>query len=353
MLYRETDIFVSGQGGYHTYRIPALAVTTKGTILAFCEGRKFSSSDSGDIDLVLKRSLDNGKTWAETQIVWDEGPDTAGNPAPVVDRATGTIWLGMCKNLAQGHEGLICQGKAPRTAWMTRSDDGATWAQPVEITKDVKKPSWTWYATGPCHGIQLSSGRLVLPCDHIVGVKFDRKDPYHSHVILSDDHGLTWRIGGIVPDGTNESVIVETVDGALYINCRNYLGAKRRAFAWSYDGGESFTDFGYDETLVEPICQASMVRFTDEKTGDRNRVLFSNPASTNREKMTVRLSYDECRSWNAGRLLHAGPSAYSELCVVPDMTVGCLYERGQKTPYERITFAQFDLEWLTDGKERL
>ena len=127
----------------------------------------------------------------------------------------------------------------------------------------------------------------------------------------------------------------------------------RRACAWSKDGGETWSEVRLVDTLVEPPCQASIVRFTDEKHHDRNRVLFSNPAGTKREKMTVRISYDECQTWNAGKLLYDGPSAYSDLCTAPDMTIYCLYERGEKHPYELITFAQFNIEWLTDGEEHL
>ncbi|MBI2191462.1 MAG: exo-alpha-sialidase [Planctomycetes bacterium] len=346
-MLRQTDLWTSGQGGYHTYRIPALAVTTRGTLLAFCEGRKSGRGDAGDIDLLLRRSRDGGKSWGNVQLLVDDGPNTAGNPAPVVDAATGTVWLLFCKNLGDGAESLIIEGKAPRTVWVTSSrDDGTTWSGPREITSSVKRPGWTWYATGPGHGLQLRSDRLLVPCDHIVGLRFQPSDPYHSHVILSDDQGATWRIGGIVPEGTNESTAVEVATGGIYINCRNYKGEKRRAFAWSRDNGEAFSDFGWDDSLVEPICQASAIRYPGPWETEPDRVLFANPASHRREKMTVRVSEDCCRSWSPGRVLHAGPSAYSDLCVGPDGSVGCLYERGDEHPYETLTFARFDLAWL-------
>jgi len=349
MKCQQFDLYTSGQEGYHTFRIPALAVTTHGTLLAFAEGRKHGRGDAGEIDLVLKRSVDNGVTWQPLQNIVTETGMTCGNPCPVVDRDTGVIWLPFCKNLADGDENLITQGKAPRTVWITHSrDDGATWSVPEEITASVKESSWTWYATGPTHGIQLRTGRLVIPCDHMVGQYFDRKrDPYHSHVIYSDDHGASWQIGGTVDIGTNECTVVETVDGAIYINCRNYVGEKRRAVAWSHDQGASFTGFRWEESLVEPICQASLVRY------DPQYVLFANPASTAREKLTVRLSADECQSWPVAKVLHAGPAAYSDLAVAPDLTICCLYERGDEHPYERLTLARFDLAWLTSGKDGL
>ncbi|MFH1569123.1 MAG: sialidase family protein [Gemmatimonadota bacterium] len=356
----QTELFTAGQGGYHTYRIPALLTTPSGIVLAFCEGRRDSRSDSGQIDLLSRRSLDGGLTWSAPQVVATVPGMTCGNPCPVEDAGTGTIWLPFCQNRADGPEGLICEGKAPRTVWLTSSrDGGASWAAPHEITAAAKDPSWTWYATGPGHGIQLASGRLVVPCDHIVGRAFDRKtDPYHSHVILSDDGGRTWRIGGIVPEGTNECAVVEVDDGqALYINCRNYRGAKRRAAAWSRDRGESFSGHSWEEALVEAICQASLTRLTRAGTHDRNRVLFANPASEVRERLTVRLSYDECRSWAVARPLYDGPSAYSDLAVAADaagdLTILCLYERGADGPYEHLTLARFDVGWLTTGADRV
>ena len=343
----QTDLFTSGTQGYHTYRIPALAPTPEGTLLAFCEGRLYGGGDAGKIDLLLKRSFDGGQSWEPTQVLVAQDDMTCGNPCPVVDRRDSTIWLPFCKNLAEGPESTIIADRAPRTIWLTHSrDQGASWAEPVEITAAVKDPRWTWYATGPGHGIQLDSGRLVVPCDHIVGVDFKPSDPYHSHIVLSDDHGASWRLGGDVPEGTNECAVVQTVDGDLYINSRNYTGDKRRASAWSRDGGASFGDFRWEDELVEPICQASMARLTRAPQDDRNRVLFANPASTTRAKMRVRLSYDECRSWTAGRLLYEGPAAYSDLAVLPDKTACCLYERGRERPNEQLTLARFNAAWL-------
>ena len=357
-IFEQQALYISGKGGYVRYRIPALAVTVKGTILAFCEARKFTGRDTDQIDMFLRRSFDNGRTFEDAQLVTTEEGWVCGNPAPVVDRSTGTIWLLLCKNLKDGDETMICEGKAPRTVWVTHSDDdGETWAEPHEITARVKSPEWSWYATGPCHGIQLRSGRLLIPCDHIVLVDRNRQDPYHSHVLYSDDHGQTWQIGGLADEGTNESTVVETVDGWLYLNCRNKYrpagGGNYRAITWSEDGGESFTPIVHDAALLEPICQASVCRFTEAEHHDRNRVFFANPASRTRDHLTVRLSYDECRTWPVARLLHEGPAAYSDLCVAPDMSICCLYERGAKGPYETVSLARFNLEWLTDGADRL
>jgi sialidase-1 len=321
--------------------------------------------DSGDIDIVLKKSVDNGRSWGPLQVIVRTGPDTDGNPAPVLDRETGTVWLLFCRNRADGPEDEIIEGRAPRTVWITSSEDeGETWAQPREITDQVKDPSWTWYATGPCHGVQLRSGRLVVPCDHVQGTAAGYHDVAssvavlaatgHAHLIYSDDHGESWHIGGVAQVGTNESVVVQTADGSLYLNSRNYVGGRRRAYAWSYDDGRSFREAGHDEALPEPICQASLIRFTEAGTHDRNRILFSNPASsTRRERMTVRISYDECRTWSAGKVLHEDHAAYSDLCVADDLSIGCLFGRGGGTGYEGLAFARFDLAWLSDGADRV
>src|SRR5437870_536646 len=148
----EMDLFVTGRDGYHTYRIPSLLVTAKGTLLAFCEGRRHGRGDTGDIDLVLKRSVDGGAAWQPMTVVWDDGPNTIGNPCPVLDRSNGTIWLPLTRNLGQDTERQIVEGTSHgnRTVWIMKStDDGATWSKPLEITATSKAPDWTWYATGP------------------------------------------------------------------------------------------------------------------------------------------------------------------------------------------------------------
>jgi sialidase-1 len=196
-----------------------------------------------------------------------------------------------------------------------------------------------------------------VPCDHIVFQDYSRQDPYHAHIIYSDDHGATWQIGGSADEGTNESTVLETADGWLYLNCRNKVplaeGGNQRAIAWSSDSGNSFSPIVHDAALLEPICQASVCRLTLAPAFDRNRALFANPNSRTRDHLTVRLSYDECRTWPIQRLLHAGPAAYSDLCVTEDLSICCLYERGDAGPYERITLARFNLAWLTRGTDRL
>jgi len=358
-LCEQSPLFTSGQEGYHAYRIPALVVTPPGTVLAFCEGRVNAYGDAGVIRLLLRRSFDNGHTWTPQQVVVAEDDMTCGNPCPVVDGRSGRVVLAFCKNLADGPEGTIMKGEAPRTVWMTLSDDdGATWSVPVEITAAVKRADWTWYATGPGHGIQLAGGRLIVPCDHVVGVHHDaERDPRHSHVIYSDDSGRSWILGGIVGAGSNECEAVETEDGAIYLNARNPRERGQRAFAWSRDGGLTFEPRQVDPTLIEPPlwggCQASLVRYSHAAPGSVPRVVFANPVSREevRRNMTLRSSTDECRTWSAGRTLWPGPAAYSDLAVAPDRTILCLYERGDEHPYQTLTLARLDLAWVIDGAE--
>jgi len=356
---RFTDVFVSGSDGYHTYRIPALLVAPDGNLLAFCEGRKAGRSDSGDIDLLLKRSGDGGMTWSRQQIVWDDGANTCGNPCPVIDRATGAIWLALTWNHGRDSERQIKQnaGIDTRRVFMTcSSDNGRTWAKPREITDTAKRPEWRWYATGPGVGIQLErgpwKGRLVIPCDHSIVAPND-PDGYNSHVILSDDHGETWRLGGVVRPAVNECQVVELADGTLLINMRNYDRSRTtRAIATSTDGGMTWSAVRHDPALVEPVCQASLLRYTVQPRDGRNRLLFANPGHAEvgqRRDMTMRMSYDEGRTWPVGRVLRPGPAAYSCLAILPDGRIACLFEAGEKHPYERITLACFSRDWLANA----
>jgi sialidase-1 len=352
---RQAALFVSGRCGYNTYRIPAVVVTLQGTVLAFCEGRRNSGSDTGDIDLVVRRCA-NGNQFGPQQVVWDDGSNTCGNPCPVVDRTTGTIWLLMTHNLGIDDEGQIVArtSKGTRTVWVSRSDDdGVSWSKPVEITgrpngppnaSFTKRSEWTWYATGPGAGIQLRSGRMVIPCDHTeAGTRI-----MNSHVIYSDDHGVTWRLGGTAGPRTNECEAIELTDGRLLLNMRNYNREHTcRAVATSRDQGQTWSAVSYDEALVEPVCQASVRRYSLAATGSKDRVLFSNPANTRKRKqLTIRLSYDECRTWPVSRVLYSGASMYSSLAVQADGTILCLYERSAPATGSTVTLARFGLDWL-------
>ncbi len=336
-------LYASSSEGYNTFRIPAIVTSKNGTLLAFAEGRKNSSSDTGNIDLVLKRSTDNGKTWSALSVIWDDGDNVCGNPAPVVDYTTGTIYLLSTWNLGSDHESQIINqsSKDSRRIFILQStDNGQTWSSPLEITKSVKLANWTWYATGPCHGIQLTkgknSGRLLIPCDHIEAVS----EKYFSHVIFSDDHGKTWQTGGTTPqDQVNECSVAELSDGKLMLNMRNYdRNQKTRKISTSNDGGITWGNIYSDKSLPEPICQGSLLGYYIRKTGN-GRLLFINPADENkRQNMTLRMSSDDGLTWEKSRVLFAGPSAYADLTQLSNGNIGCLYEAGENNPYQGIVF---------------
>lgn len=337
-------LFKSGTEGYKCFRIPAIVKSSKGTALAFAEGRRSGCSDTGRIDLVLKRSMDGGATWGPLQVVWSDGENTCGNPAPVVDTETGTVFLLSTWNLGEDHEPDIIAQKSRdtrRVFVLNSSDEGETWSRPREITEQVKKENWTWYATGPVHGIQLRNeryrGRLVIPCDHIEAVT----DRYSSHVIFSDDHGKSWELGGTVPqDQVNECTVAELEDGRLILNMRNYDRSQRtRRISFSRDGGKSWSDISPDTALIEPICQASMLMMKRE--GAPGILLFMNPSSSeSRVNMTLRISIDQGGSWKHSLLLHPGPSAYSDMVQLNSREVLLLMETGNESPYEGITVSR-------------
>lgn len=340
---REDVVFAAGTNGYAAFRIPAVVAGAKGTLLALAEGRKKGTSDTGDIDVVLRRSTDGGRTWGPLQVIADDGSDTVGNPCPVLDRTTGRVWLPLTRNAGTNTvaKNKSASGPGSREVLLCFSDDdGATWSKPENISAAVKPDNWTWYATGPGVGIQLRDGRLVIPCDHRVKGNEDSR----AHVIYSDDHGKTWKVGGASADKTNECQVVERADGSLLLNMRSHHGKNRRALATSTDRGATWSELAFDAALIEPTCQASLIRVEEKRKG---LLVFANPASTKRERMTVRLSTDEGKTWPAARELYAKSAAYSALVALPGGQVGCLYEREG---YKAIVFARF---WLAEGRDHL
>jgi sialidase-1 len=351
----QLDVFVSGKEGYRTFRIPAIVVSNKGTVLAFCEGR--TSGDSGDINMVLKRSTDGGKTFGPLQVIWDDAKNTCGNCCPVVDRKTGTIHLLMTWNLGSDHEGRIIAGtsKEPRRPYITSStDDGKTWSKPRDLSATCRDADWGWYATGPGVAIQLTrgkhKGRLVCPANH--SNKKYKDHNYASHVIYSDDGGKSWKKSEAIRPGCNEAQVVELVDGTLMMNMRSYKPHGTRAISTSSDGGATWSKIFSQKDLPDSTCQASILRYTAKDAGgDKNRLLFANPPQARgRHGITVKLSCDEGKTWGVSRMIYKGSSAYSCLTILPDKSIGLLYERDG---YAKITLASFTLDWLTGGKAKL
>jgi len=356
----KVPVFRAGADGYHTFRIPAIVRAQNGDLLAFAEGRKNDRNDHGDIDIVLKRSTDNGQFWGPMELVQDEAADPTGrvwigNPTPVVDRLDpehpGRIWL-------------VFTRSNERMFVISSDDHGKTWSERREITPAAGKRDWHWYAAGPVHAIQLvrgrHAGRLVIPCDHRFGTNDKSKDAWGSHLVLSDDHGKTWKLGAADthpaadPIHPNECVAVELVDGRVYVNSRQHQGseAAKRVIAYSSDGGETFdAPFAPEPQIVSPIVQNSTIRFAAKDLGDKeNLLIHCGPGdASKRRDLTILTSRDEAKSWGQKTVIHQGPAAYCDLVKVSDAAVGVLYEAGEPL-YEEILFARVPVADLAPAK---
>jgi len=344
-VFEQTDVLVGGADGYHSYRLPVIVVSPRGTVLVFCDGRKFGAGDLGKIDPVLKRSLDGAKSWGDLHVLeTDPGKRTKiGNASAVIDRETGHVQLIFCWNLTRAFS-------------IASIDDGATFETSREITDAFREfpYPWKYFATGHVHGIQLRNGRLVIPVwvNNVPRTEEPKGGPQNG-VIYSDDHGKTFHAGGLVASfhQLNEASVFEASDGTLVLNSRA-AGLGSRVVARSRDGGMTWAEPQADENLPCPTCQASTL--TLPSLDGKSRILFSNPATrSSRTRMTVRLSYDDGRSWPVSKQITAGPAGYSDMAVGPDGTVYLAYETGNKRYAERISVARFNLEWLTDGRDSL
>ena len=378
------DVFEAGQDGYALYRIPGVVVTSLGTVLAYCEGRKRAGGDWGTIDLFMRRSEDGGRSWSGMkklvelpgphsknpvslkQKLATEGEVTYNNPVAIADR-NGSVHFLFCYEYM-------------RAFYMRSDDDGRTFSKPVEITQTFeafrKDYPWQVLAIGPGHGIQLANGRLIAPVWISPGTGGHAHRPSVTSVIYSDDHGVTWNAGEIAVHDTertripNETAVVELADGGVMLNVRSESLNNRRILVQSQDGATNWSEPKFHEQLVEPICFGSTVRLSTKKNSDRNRMLFSNPdnlsrrdgkeepgKNRDRRNLTVKLSYDEGESWPVAKVIEPGWSGYSDLGVTKDGTVLCFYERGglhdNHFQSAALTMARFDLSWLTNGKDKL
>ncbi|MGP4086394.1 exo-alpha-sialidase [Streptomyces sp. KR55] len=346
--------------GYACFRIPAIVQTSEGTLLAFAEGRVLNCGDATDIDIVMKRSTDGGRTWGPLQVVNDGAGDTHGNPAPIVDRGTGRILLAQTYNTGRTDSGN-CEVPCDRQPHLQYSDDdGRTWSDPRDLSPQIMPAHWnSWYATGPVHGIQLAqgshAGRLVF------GVNTETWDGTrvtgnHAALIVSDDGGDTWRVGAndswpIAFDGTfrqkpSEVTLTEHTDGSLLVSGREQDGTDlgHRTQTVSRDGGDSFaTPFQPVPDLYAPQVQCATLRLGD-------RMLLSCPGDPDRRRtMMIRSSYDGGRTWESvdrGTVVTRDWSGYSDLAPIDDSTAGLLYEGGTVDARDEIRFARFNEEWL-------
>ena len=360
------DVFPANSNGVTRHRIPGMVVTTKGTVLAYCEARINNSSDWGEIEIHLRRSTDGGKTWDAPRRIAHRGArlegnprkksggereQTVNNPVAIVDRVTGAIEFVYCVNYA-------------RAFAMGSTDDGLTWTDPVDITASFepfrRHYDWKVIATGPGHGLQLKNGRLVVPIWLAYGAVGDHK-PSASATIYSDDHGRTWRAGDIAFPNSgdfgdpNETMITTTADGRVLLVARNVSKANRKLVSVSADGATGWSTPRFHEQLWEPICMASIVAhpsrpgtqlYSAPHTLARDASGREIPAGRGkRENLSIKLSRDDGKTWPVNRTLEAGPSAYSDLAVLPDGRVLCLYEAGND-----IRLARFDLAWVEGGR---
>lgn len=358
-----TDIFERHADGYHTYRIPAMVVTDKGTVLLFVEGRKKSRRDHGDVDLLLKRSEDGGRTWSKQVLIHEEGGDApirVGNPCTIVEKDGKTVHL------------LFTRGGGDCFFATTSKDDGKTWSKFQVAADNPKSKEYTndsfltgfggtdvHVGAGPVHGIETKSGRLIAPS--YVGQKVDGKGQGGSCTIYSDDRGKTWKAGGIIPSvpefGHGECTIVERSDGSLLMNMRigppNAYSFGYRATSESKDGGLSWSKPVVDKNLPCPACQGSLLRLNDEE------ILFLNPnvnysggfAIWSRRNLTLRLSKDDGKTWSSARILNKKLSGYSDLAVAKNGNILCVFENGIKDYCEKISIVEVSREWLLAGKE--
>lgn len=330
-------IYNQGTDGFEVYRIPAIVKSKSNTLLAFAEARKArSNGDSGDIDLVVKRSSDNGETWSKQITIWNDGQNTCGNPVPIVDDR-GRIHLLMTWNFQTDKWGAITNGTGEdsRRPYYTYSDDdGITWAQPVEITSSVKKKKWDWYATGPCHGIQIQKGihkgRLVAP--NYFTTRESGKVTSYSHIIYSDDYGKTWKPGEPTPvGGVGECSVAEIGEGTLMLNMRADEGFYRKSCT-SIDGGLTWSSPQISIDQIDCKCQGSILSIG-------GAVFLSNAASaTERINMTIKKSTDNGKNWKGQYTVYEGNSGYSDIVELSDSQIAIIYEGGEKRYTDGLAF---------------
>ncbi len=380
-LMERQDLFVAGQGGYALYHIPSLTVTRSGTILAWCEARN-PGSDWSQIDFRLRRSTDDGKTWSEPRTILQVDHPKPKNPAALRLKSTNPdhVTYNNCVMIPDrdGTVHAVFCLEYMRAFYARSTDDGVTWSKPVEITATFEafraQYDWKVLAAGPNHGIQLRSGRLVVPVWISTGTGGNAHRPSVTATVFSDDGGRTWRAGEIaVPDtpewiNPNEAIALELVDGRVMLNVRNEAKTHRRLVTYSRDGATGWSKPEFHDELLEPICMGSLIRLSAQPQATKNRILFSNPhnleradgkgapgVSRDRKNMTVKLSYDEGKTWPVSKVVEPGQSAYSDLAVTKAGTMLLFFGNSGPPNFSgsKLSVVRFNLEWLTDGKDTL
>lgn len=335
------SLFDSGNPEVACYRIPALVTAPNGDLIAAIDERVPSCADlrgSRDINIVIRRSADNGKTWSEIEKIADfEDGKSASDPSMIVDRITGTIFL------FYNFMDLDNEKDVYYLHVVKSSDNGQTWSEPHDITSQIAKPNWhshfKFITSG--RGIQTRSGKLLHCLVNLQKGLF---------VFASDNHGKSWYLIETPVKPGDESKIVELADGSWMINSR-VNGKGFRYVHISKDEGKTWKSKPAKK-LIDPGCNGSIIRYTSEKDGfKKNRLLFSNAKSKKgRTNMTVRISYDEGKTWSKGKTIYEGGSAYSSLTVLKNGDIGLFFEKDE---YTENPFVSFSLEWLTNGKDRI
>jgi sialidase-1 len=352
---KSIPVFVSGTEGYKSFRIPAIIKAPNDDLLAFCEGRVNGSGDFGNIKIVLKRSSNNGKTWTPLQIVASNDSLQAGNPAPVADLTDprfpqGRIFL--FYNTGNGHEGELRKGKGHRDVlFKTSTDNGKTWSDPVDITTQVNrinqpqvnpawnfKEDWRTYANTPGHALQFEhgkyKGRIYVAANHSSGDAKSELRDYQAHGYYTDDHSATFHLSETVPfEGSNESTAAQLTNNSLIMNSRNQTG-KYRVVSMSKNGGETWDTTYVDHHLPDPICEGSLLNIGIKH---RKSVLAfcNNDDTSSRDSLTLRISFDEGKSWKKKFLIEPKNTGYSDIVKISKKKIGVLYEADG---YKEIRF---------------
>ncbi len=359
-----STVFLAGTEGYNSFRIPAIVNLPRQQLLAFCEGRVNGAADFGDINIVMKSSKDQGRTWSSLKVVVDNKTLQAGNPAPVfdcLDPAYPNGRLFLFYNTGNNHESEIRKGKGVRAIWYISSvDAGENWSEPIDITQWVHRPlqptinahynfveDWRSYANTPGHAFQFQSGtyqgRLYIAANHSAGPPQKDFEDYQSHGFFTDDHGKTFHLSEALPIfGSNEATAAQISGDRLMLNARNQKGnIKTRIVAISKDGGQHWDSTYFDWQLPDPVCQGSLLNIGGKR--GEHWLAFCNAADTvYRNKLTLRISKNEGRTWFKNWLIDSvndshqtNRSAYSDICLLNKKTMGVLYEKNN---YSAIVF---------------
>ena len=337
-------LFKKGDSGIAEFRIPSMITTNKGTILTVCDGRVDRPGDvPNNIDLVMRRLEKGSKEWTPIERIVDfAGDQGAADPSLIQDRSTGRIFLfyGFCPGRNEITEGGNRDRRHLMLQYVTSDDDGESWSTPLHIDYEIREDNWhsTWSAPG--RGLQLRNGRLVVPC-----TIYKTTEQMYSSLVYSDDHGKNWKCDEVAVD-INEPTLIELANGELMVNARNQIPPRKyRAVTRSKDGGKSWSEVKVEEQLPDPNCQGSLISFTFNKGGKELDLLILSNNATNdgRKNLTVTISNDDGKTWKNKILIHEGPSAYSCLTILPDGNIGLLYENGEKSPYEGISFIKLKI----------